>query len=209
MERLRYLLVTDGSSDRVLLHVLNWLLTDILQPVEIEPYHSYQGFGNRSSYGNPLTDKIAASLKLYDRVDLLFVHRDAENETPSIRLQEIAAALEPLAERPTHICLIPVRMTEAWLLFDEGAIRQAAGNPNGRGTLSLPALSSVEKRPDPKEDLYSNLRRASGLQKRRLKRFNVQQAAQRVAELIQDFSPLRQLAAFQRLEQDLRGWLDG
>lgn len=53
-----------------------------------------------------------------------------------------------------HVCVIPVRMTEAWLLFDEAAIRQAAGNRLGRAPLALPPLDEVEQEPDPKSLLY-------------------------------------------------------
>jgi hypothetical protein len=39
-----------------------------------------------------------------------------------------------------HIPVVPVRMTEAWLLADEFAIRSAPGNPNGTQSLDLPDL---------------------------------------------------------------------
>ena len=38
-------------------------------------------------------------------------------------------------------------MTEAWLLFDESAIRVVAGNPNGKNPLNIPDLSVVEQIP--------------------------------------------------------------
>ena len=48
----------------------------------------------------------------------------------SDRKAEVQAAIATL-DKPA-ICVIPVRMQEAWLLFDEIAIRHAAGNPHGR-----------------------------------------------------------------------------
>lgn len=206
--RLRYLLVMDGSSDKALQYVLDWLLKDLLTNVELDPQHHYQQPRKKPSESQ-LSSKIKAALKLYAPVDILFVHRDAERERPEVRVQEIETALMKVEERPQHVCLVPVRMTEAWLLFDEGAIRQAAGNPNGRNTLELPSLAEVEKLREPKERLHMLLRQASGLQGRRLKpkHFNVHQITQRVAELIQDYQPLRELSAFQRLETDVREWL--
>lgn len=58
------------------------------------------------------------------------------------------------------------------------------------------------------------LRQASGLQGRRLQHFQVAQAVRRISDLLTDFSPLRQLSAFQTLEDDIRtaaartGWAE-
>jgi hypothetical protein len=101
------------------------------------------------------------------------------------------------------VCVVPVQMTEAWLLFDESAIRLAAGNPNGKNPLNLPDLSIIEQIPDPKEILFRILREASGLKGRRLKKFNMAQSRIRITELVCDFAPLRKLNAFQRFEKDI------
>lgn len=100
--------------------------------------------------------------------------------------------------------VIPVRMLEAWLLFDEVAIRKAAGNPGGKCQLNLPNLRRLEEIADPKNELHSVLQQASELTGRRLKKFNVYEKIFRVADLITDFSPLRQLSAFQALETDIQ-----
>ena len=71
-----------------------------------------------------------------------------------------------------HVPVVPVRMTEAWLLVDEPAIRRVAGNPNGRCALDLPQVSKVETIADPKKLLKQVLATASELSGRRLKRFN-------------------------------------
>jgi hypothetical protein len=94
-------------------------------------------------------------------------------------------------------------MQEAWLLFNETAIRRAAGNPNGRSGLDLPALAACEGLPDPKAILHNALRNASGFTGRRRQTFDPTSAALRLAELIDDFSPLCVLPAFQHLETQL------
>ena len=106
------------------------------------------------------------------------------------------------ADLPPTVPVVPVRMTEAWLLFDENAIRWAASNPNGSDPLPIP-MREVEDLPDPKDVLHEALRVASGLSGRRRQKFNVRDAVHRVGEYIDDFSPLRRLNAFQRLEEDL------
>jgi hypothetical protein len=95
-------------------------------------------------------------------------------------------------------------MQEAWLLFNEAAVRSAAGNPRGNQLLQIPNISRVEQLPNPKEILHQLLRDASGLTGRRLKQFSVYERVHRVAELIDDFSPLRPLSAFQALEAEIQ-----
>jgi hypothetical protein len=94
-------------------------------------------------------------------------------------------------------------MTEAWLLIDHRAIRTAADNPNGQAALELPPLNRIEELPDPKERLYNCLRVASGKRGRRLDQFEqrLQKRVHRVASLIEDFSPLRQLSYFRVFEE--------
>ena len=65
-----------------------------------------------------LDHKIRAALELYP-CDLLFVHRDAEREPRANRVKEIQLAIQRIssdffAGRP-YICVVPIRMTEAWL----------------------------------------------------------------------------------------------
>jgi len=93
-------------------------------------------------------------------------------------------------------------MTEAWLLIDESAIREASGNPNGRTPLALPRTRDLEKLPDPKELLYELLRQASELSGRRLAKFKPDECVHRLAELIDDFSPLCGLPAFKLLQKN-------
>lgn len=63
--------------------------------------------------------------------------------------------------------IIPVRMTEAWLLLDELAIRTVAGNPGGRTALSLPKHHEVERVHDPKSLLRQALLDAASVTGRR------------------------------------------
>ncbi|MGH9425713.1 MAG: hypothetical protein ACRD2L_05325 [Terriglobia bacterium] len=153
-----------------------------------------------------LPERIQTAIELYP-CDILFIHRDAESETQELRAFEINSALrevEPRVAIPPAVCVVPVRMQEAWLLFDEGAIRKAAGNPNGRDEIELPALTRIEQLPDPKQKLYELLRAASGLSGRRLSRLRPSVYAPRVSEFVESFAPLRVLPAFQALELEVR-----
>lgn len=95
-------------------------------------------------------------------------------------------------------------MLEAWLLFDETAIKSAAGNRRYHAELNLPALNKLESVTDPKSVFHSLLSEASDLNRRRQRNFREAKHARNVTEFIKDFSPLRQLSAFAALEQDIR-----
>ncbi len=205
MKELTFTLLSDGSSDRTLLPLLEWLLKD--NHVNLPIQSTWADISLLSNLGKGLVTKITATLDLYP-CDLLFIHRDAEKSSYDFRKDEILSAIEAVMENgyetPPCICVVPVKMQEAWFLFDEAAIRLASGNPRGRVRLNLPSLRTIENQPDPKTELYNILATASELTGRRLKKFNPQVQVHRLAELIEDFSPLRQLSAFQELEQDIQ-----
>ncbi|MFI5164662.1 MAG: hypothetical protein ACHQHP_05385, partial [Bacteroidia bacterium] len=108
-----------------------------------------------------------------------------------------------------HVPVIPIRMTEAWLLINELAIREASGNPNGTIPIQLPAITTLETLSNPKKKLEELIRNASELKGRNLKKFNVSQAKHLVSENINDFSALKKLTAFQSFEKNLQTVLSG
>lgn len=200
MTDLRYTLLGDGASDRALLPVLDWLLAN----------HATVPFARQWADLRRLLDppvgleqRIVRTLEVYP-CDLLFVHRDAERAPRAARIGEIQAALQP---DPPAVCVVPIRMQEAWFLFNETAIRHAAGRPTGRNPLHLPPLRRTETVPDPKSVLHNALLAASGLHGRRRRHFPVRERVHRLADLIEDFAPLRALTAFAALEAELHATL--
>ena len=121
---LRYILVTDGSSDVVLLPILDWILQT--QGVRQAIQGEWADLRRVRWSGKPmLADKVSAALQ-YNSCDILFVHRDAEREPRANRVEEISRAIEVVRRiRPVSpaVCVVPVRMQEAWLLFDENAMQ--------------------------------------------------------------------------------------
>lgn len=200
MKTIRYTLLSDGSSDRMLMPMLDWLLYEHCPEYAVES--DWADLGRIPQPPKTLPEKIRVTLELYP-CDLLFIHRDAEKVPFEVRHAEITRALDGLGTPPA-ISVIPVRMQEAWLLFNEPAIRRAAGNPNGRNNLDLPDTRSVENIPDPKELLFSIIRESSGLHGARLKKLNLHKCAFLVSQSIDDYSPLRLIGAFQALENQLK-----
>lgn len=212
MEPLRFTLIADGSSDRVLMPIIKWTLKEA-------------GILSVDQFADPrrlprklpsLAAKIAAAVDLFP-CQVLFVHRDAEGKGWDARKNEIECAFlesQGIGLSLTAVAMIPVRMSEAWLCFDDEAIREASGNPSSHIPLALPHLVRIETAPDPKAKLHDALRTASELGGRRRKNFDPHEAVHLVANNIRDYSPLRKLSAFQRFEAAIKagqcaGWRPG
>jgi len=195
-----YTLIADGTSDRVLMPLLTWSLKRY-GVTSITPQWADL---SRIPRARKRDHQLRVALDLYP-CDLLFVHRDAETKPFAARRQEIADAANEI-EVP-HVPVVPVRMTEAWLLTSETAIRAAASNPNGADELQLPAIRRIEQIPDPKQMLHEVLARASGLGARRRSKLPVEQQVHRITSYIDDFSALDELEAFRALQRDIQAVL--
>jgi len=201
---LTYTLLSDGSSDSALMPVVEWLLRTNGVRCAIQGEWADLRWLHRPPTG--LAARLSTAVDLYP-CELLFIHRDAEAEPFESRKDEIGRAVAGAfgdGPRPAWVAVIPVRMREAWLLFDEAAIRRAAGNPSGTAALRLPLLALCEDLPDPRDLLQSLLREASELSARRRARLRIGPMVRRITEYTQDFSPLRALTAFTVLERELQ-----
>lgn len=200
MNELHYTLLSDGPADKALMPILKWLLQQRLVNVPIQS--RWADLRRLRRPPRELHEKIQKSVEVYP-CDLLFVHRDAETASLGDRLAEISNAIvmaSTTTALPPSIGVVPVRMTEAWLLFDTNAIREAAGNPNGTVHIDLPEIGTLEDLSNPKSKLHALMLEATGLVSRRRRRFDVNNAVQLIPEYIEDFSPLRALPAFSSLE---------
>lgn len=200
MKRFTSTLVAEGTSDRALVPLIEFLLDEHCRLPHVTTFAADVPTGS-------LGDRIQRALDLYP-CDLLFVHRDADSGPVSDRETEIRTALK-LNGSPSAILLVPVRMTETWLLVDEMAIRRASGNLSGTLELGLPAHSKLEKHSDPKGLLFSALQKASGLGPQRLRRFDLNQARRQVSGFMDDRSVLRALPSFVHFETQVRDFFSG
>lgn len=204
MSHFRYTLIGDGPSDRCLRPILDWSLTrmaDLLPGGFTSQVADLRGLPDPPS---GLRSRIEQAYRQFP-CEILFIHRDAETEPLERRVEEILKAASEAAI-PPHVPMVPVRMTEAWLLIEEKAIRRAADNPHGSESLPIPRLKKLEDLPDPKGLLHECLLTASETRGRRRDQFRRDLASRvyRVADLIEDFSPLYHLAAFRSFEEKAR-----
>ena len=187
--QLTYAVIADGKTDRVLVPIIQWAIHRLDPEVEIlEPE-----FRRRSG-------SVAEFLGTYDSgAMLVFVHRDAENLTLDARMREFESV-----SRTDVVAVVPVRMSEAWILFDGPAIARAAGSRSAQ--VSVPKLSEIEAIAEPKDLLERLLFEAAGSPTgRRGKVFQRSIVERRVsvAGHIGDFSPLESLNAFRRFQSAL------
>lgn len=194
-----YILISDGTSDRVLLHIIDWTFLTVLGR-EVNGERADFSFQKRPPIS--LAEKISAAANLYE-TGLIIIHRDAEKETIHDRDKEIETAIEAANSAGKTLKIIPVRMTEAWLLFDAEAILKTAAAAKNTVMPVLPDFKKLEMLPDPKETLSELLRKASGLAGRRLKKLNVPFLIQLLPQFINDFSPLEKLPSFQHFRQQI------
>lgn len=189
VRQLTYAIVADGGTDRVLQPVIEHALRRLDQDVEIlEPE-----FNKRRA-------KLQDFLAGYPEGPMLvFAHRDAE----AVTLEERKREFEPVDD-PRVVPVIPVRMTEAWLLVDARAICKAAGRPEA--VVEVPPPGALERMADPKQHLEQLLLTAAGEPTgRRRRRFTRDMVTHRVnvAAYVRDFSALHQLTAYRSFESDL------
>ena len=159
--------------------------------------------------GQRVDERLEAVFRFDDRFDLVIVHRDAEAQDPQRRREEVENGVAAIREDVPALPIVPVRMTEAWLLVDEDAIRRVAGRPTGTEPLGLPAAGDVEDIPDAKHVLRRALETASGAKGRRLRSFKRDFGGQRrrLLEGLDHGGPVSQLSAWQALESSVEAAL--
>lgn len=161
--------------------------------------------------GLTVTGRATAVFAFDDAFDLVIVHRDAEARPTTERVAEVRAGIEAVRNDLPSIPVVPIRMTEAWLLVDEAAIRRVAGRPSGTEPLGLPALRNVESIPDPKSVLSQALDTASGTQGRRLRAFQRDFGTHRrlLLEALDHEGPVASLSGWQSLAQTVASVVAG
>lgn len=187
--QISFCIVADGGTDRVLVPIIQWALHRLDPDVEIlEPMFSKRQGTLQEFFHSYQSEAM-----------LVFVHRDAESATLDQRLSEFTGI-----ERSDVVPVVPVRMSEAWILFDGTAIARAADRPSVH--ITVPRVAQLENMLNPKERLEQLLLEAAGPPTgRRLKDFKRSIVDRRVsvASLISDYSPLEALPAFSQFQNEL------
>ena len=192
---MRFLLVCEGSSDTGLVPHIRRLVAGFGYP---EPE------GESWTRGRRLSEKVENALERLGSFDLMLIHRDADNEGPEARYRDIGAAVWGSEFRGPWVGIVPVRMTEAWLLLDEAAIRAVADRPFGREPLNLPLPRNVERIANPKSQLEAALLTARGVRGRRRRNFDREffRARHQLLANLPAGGPLEQVPSWTRFRDD-------
>jgi hypothetical protein len=155
---------------------------------------------------DPASRIVAGRSLVGQALDLIVVHRDADNAGSAARRSELVKAMSVAAAQEHLVPVIPVRMTEAWLLLDEPAIRRVAGNPRGRIPLALPKRHEVEAVADPKQALRDSILTASEAAGRRRLRVGQRfdQHRRQLLEGLDRTGPVAQLQSWKQLVTDVQ-----
>ena len=210
---LRYGLLSEGTSDSVLKPLIDWVLAQHYPRVDLEG----NSLNKRLSLkGLALAKKLELAIQTVD-VDVLFVHRDADRTRVAKRETEIFQAWEMAIKQATLedsgskvIPIVPVTMSESWLLIDEQSIKLAANNPKSKIGLSLPSPANIERIADPKAKLFECLKAASELKGRRLKKFRPEKQRHLIPHEFSDqvFNRLLQVPSFQHFYDSIPQYLN-
>jgi hypothetical protein len=191
-----FMLLCEGSSDQPLVQHLQTLLVR---------NGASSAVGTADYRKGTVPEKLRRCLAENEALDLVFVHRDADGRSPEARIAEVMRGAASVNLPVPCIPLVPISMTEAWLLVDESAIREVVGRPQGRADLGIPPVRRIETTADPKSVLKAALGRASEKTGRRL-REEQRQFYSRRRVLLQRLNPdgaVRQLSAWTALEADV------
>ncbi len=123
MNSIKYTLICDGSSDRTLLRIIEWLFNDLYPTISANG--QYCDF--RSLPNPPKQENIAQRVRIAEHLapfNICFYHRDAEKFSIEHRKAEIRDSLTD-HQNGVVVCVIPVKMMETWLLIDKEAIKKA------------------------------------------------------------------------------------
>ena len=204
----RFLLVGEGSSDTALaLHITRLLVESGANHPQPMVWYN----------GRQLVEKIRLGLRVSGGCDLLFVHRDSDSEQetdatgPERRRREIRDAVCDAGYSGQWVSIVPVQMTEAWLLLDEIAIRTVVGRPDGTEPIELPSSSHVETVANAKDLLFQGLLTASGTSGRRLRKIrrDLPHLRRQLLENLPVGGLLEQVPSWVRFRDDLASALEG
>lgn len=199
----RAVFIADGPSDLPLAGHLELLCAGHGVEVQVTPVDPRTLEGA----GRTVERRIRFLLDQGVDPDLVFVHRDAEGQDAAARAAEVRAGANSAGIEVNRVVpVIPIRMTEAWLLIDEMEIRRVAGRPSGTNALGLPSVAAVESVADPKALLASALLAAAQPSGRRRRAQFERDFGRNRALLLQRLDvdgPINNLNAWQQLKEDI------
>lgn len=146
---------------------------------------------------NGFVNQISDLAKKYSFFHVICVHCDSDSpDMENVIQNSIKPAFDAVNEMEGDVCknliaIIPVQMTEAWMLADINLLKSKIGTNKSDNELGLPTkISNIENISDPKETIVEALRIAQQDKSKRRKKLNISQL----------YSPISQELSIERLE---------
>jgi Domain of unknown function (DUF4276) len=213
MRLLSSALYCEGPGDALflrplLLRLCETTAADAQEPVEVPDVID---LGDKAEHqSRPRDERIASAARAAEGAWIvLFIHADADARDARTAIAErVQPAIDRLAAdlgaNKQAIAVVPIRMTEAWLLADLDAFRSVLGTTLDVDALGLSKVVAhgAERVTDPK----ALVRQAIAVAKPRARAAQVASYRARLGEAA-SLERLRHLFAFQALERDFRAAL--
>src|SRR5690348_9328407 len=101
---IRYVLVTEGSDDRILQRPIEWLLNRHFKNGFEGDWANPDVFDDPSRELNIRMDQV----KRFYPADLAFVHRDSDTGPREVRIEEINQGVNAATYPSRFVCVVPV-----------------------------------------------------------------------------------------------------
>jgi hypothetical protein len=195
-------IVVQRTAQELLLHE-GRMVVDVLPPYVVVP-------------DEPQPDRATAILAVARQTagyHALIIHADADHPSPERalgeRIQPGLARITAACQAGESVCdiavpLVPVQMTEAWMLADAEALRVVIGTRLVSQQFGLPARArDLESDPDPKQTLHEVVSRALADRPRRRRRLDRSDLDEPLARQI-SLARLAEIPSYQQFVANLR-----
>lgn len=155
--------------------------------------------------GNGIVEQVVNMIKKYPFFHVICVHRDADSPSKEDVLNNsINPAFRAVMELEENVCknlvaVIPVQMTEAWMLSNIDLLKEKIGTSKPNNELGLPnRLKAIETLSDPKSTINEAIRIAQINQSKRRKKLTISQLYSPLSQelLVDDLLKLPSYAEF-------------
>jgi len=152
-------------------------------------------------------DRILVAARRAMGYHALLIHVDSDYPQPDRAMRErVQPGLDLVQQSSEQLCrdlvpVIPVQMTESWMLADPDTLRAVIGTDATSAELGLPHLHEVESLADPKQRLQQAVRTA-GLRRRTPRKIEVGTIYRPLAERL-SLQELQRVPSYQRFTGDM------
>jgi hypothetical protein len=207
-------LYTEGETDeRFLLNLIPRILEEIIAErngfLDVFPLFTIKvpKIGDRAK-------EIKMAAQNAEGCTILIIHSDADDETDKYAFQErIKPGFELVKQADEEVlcknlvAVIPVQMTEAWMLADKEALQEELGTDKTFQELSLTfSLKQTEKIADPKSKIQEIIRIAFKDYPTRRKKFNIGSLYSPLGQKV-NLKILEQLPSYLKFKENLANTL--